>query len=261
MADSNATQREPAFPGLIWLVLSVIGICAATAGFALGVWLVATLVLGSDASSNAFGLLASYDTKNLHAAPAPAQQLFFFLGIIVFLCLILATWMAAMLRGRGQWRRVLALQSLQRTPATSWLIIFFIAAPLYLVAASFLIRFVDPTFRTWFFVPGDPLGLVLSFLLVVVLAPIAEELLFRGFVYSWLEKMFRKSTAVIATAVFFALAHTDGGIIYPLAILLPGIALTFARAWTGSTWASMAVHACYNAWAWVLVLVLGRDLV
>lgn len=258
MTDDTARQPAPVFPAILWLALSIAGITAATGALALAAWYAAMLALGSQTVSNAFGLLASYDTKQLHAAPAPVQHLFFFLGIAVFLCLLLAVLAAAALRGRGQWRAVLALQPPVRFPSRAWIAIFIAAAPLYLLTASFIIRFFDPGFRTWFFVPGDPLGLLLSFVLVVVLAPLTEELLFRGFLFTWLETMFRKSTALAATAVLFAAAHTDGGLVYPLAILLPGLAITFARASSGSTWTGVAAHACYNAWAWVLVLALGR---
>lgn len=256
----EASVKEKLFCGG-WLVVSVALILAACAALAIGVYLMAWALWGLGAVNEALDGVASYDTKLLHTAPADVQSVFFVVLIIIFVCLAIPVLLAALIRGRNDWRSAIALKPADRMPSALWLFVFVFAMPVYLFVASYAIRFFYPDFRTWFFVPGDLRGMILSFVAVVIMAPIAEELFFRGWIFTSLRKSFRASTAVIVTALLFAMAHTDGGLIYPLAVFIPGLAMTFIRQWTGTIRASIGAHALYNAWAWVLVLVLGRDLV
>ncbi len=85
--------------------------------------------------------------------------------------------------------------------------------------------------------------IVLAIALVVV-APVAEEIFFRGIVYNaWLRE-FGVWRAIIGSAALFALIH--GSIFVIPAIFGLGIALALLYRRTGSLPASMAMHATFN---------------
>jgi membrane protease YdiL (CAAX protease family) len=92
---------------------------------------------------------------------------------------------------------------------------------------------------------------VASFVAIAVVAPIVEELTYRGVGYSLLEP-FGRWVAIVVTGVAFAASH---GLIegFPeLAIF--GFALAWLRMKTDSVFPGIAVHAVFNAAALILVV-------
>jgi membrane protease YdiL (CAAX protease family) len=93
-------------------------------------------------------------------------------------------------------------------------------------------------------------GSVGSFALVtlfaVVAAPIFEELLFRGFLYSGLRRRLRPVGAALFTAAFFSAFHLEIDVLLVLFVL--GLWLAWIRERTGGLMAPIAAHACYNAY-------------
>ena len=56
--------------------------------------------------------------------------------------------------------------------------------------------------------PDSTLGYIFLFLAVVIVAPIGEEIVFRGFLQKFLEKYWKDVTrAVLVTSLFFAMIH------------------------------------------------------
>lgn len=101
--------------------------------------------------------------------------------------------------------------------------------------------------------------------LVSVVAPIAEELFFRGFLFGALRKR-GLVVALLVSGGVFGLAHLGGsplGFIVPLATLGVLLALVYER--TGSLYAAIALHALNNSVAfglgdgrvWVIPLALA----
>ena len=244
-----------------WMIFSVVAILLATVALGIGVFLACAGIFGLNEVRLAIGQVGHYPVKVMASAPAQVQNLFFILLSVLFACMAVPCVGAAMIAGRGAWRERLALSRFAETPAALWVVVLLLAMPVYLIGASLTIKFIEPAFTTWFFVPRQPSGLALSFLAVVIMAPLAEELLFRGWIMTGLLKSFRPSTSIIVTTLLFAFAHSDGTMLYPVAIFIPGLMLALVRYWTGSVWASFGAHAAYNAWAWGLVLILGKDLV
>jgi len=84
----------------------------------------------------------------------------------------------------------------------------------------------------------------------VTLAPVMEELLFRGFLYPVLKRHLGMGSAVLLTAFAFALLHGSqlrfawGPL---LVIFLVGLVLTIVRALKNSVGASLLMHVAYNA--------------
>ncbi len=90
--------------------------------------------------------------------------------------------------------------------------------------------------------------------LVCVVAPICEEILFRGFIFRSLSNRRGPWPAALATGVLFGVVH---GLSAPIVDLLPlallGTVLCLVYQWTGSLYPCMAVHLVNNA------LALGSD--
>ena len=90
---------------------------------------------------------------------------------------------------------------------------------------------------------------VVNFLVFVVVAPVVEELTFRGLGYSLLEPLGRNA-AVLWIGVAFGLAH---GLLEALPILIAfGAGLALIRARTDSVYPGMVVHGLFNAVALIV---------
>ena len=86
--------------------------------------------------------------------------------------------------------------------------------------------------------------------MAVLVAPLVEETVFRGYLYPLLAKYFGVATSVIVTGVLFGLMHgAQLGWTWSLVfvLILVGVILTFVRARTGSVFASFLLHLGYNS--------------
>jgi membrane protease YdiL (CAAX protease family) len=88
-----------------------------------------------------------------------------------------------------------------------------------------------------------------------LLAPVAEELFFRGFLYTALRQRLGIAAAVTISSLGFAVGHLDAlGVV--AASFVMGIALALAYEYTRSLWVAIAIHAFNNSLATVLVYLL-----
>lgn len=99
--------------------------------------------------------------------------------------------------------------------------------------------------------PGD---LAAMFLLVAVLGPVFEEILFRGVLFTSMKRVMPVWAAVLGSAAVFSLAHGDLNAAGPLFVLGCVLAVIFQR--TRSVAASSVTHALWNAQTFAAVLVL-----
>jgi membrane protease YdiL (CAAX protease family) len=101
-----------------------------------------------------------------------------------------------------------------------------------------------------FFQESAMLGNILAVFSLVVIAPVTEEIIFRGFLYPALCPYFGRTAAVFLTAVLFTAAHApqmNGVYGHLWLIFVVGAFLSWQRAVTGSTWYVIGLHALYNA--------------
>lgn len=89
---------------------------------------------------------------------------------------------------------------------------------------------------------------------IVIAAPISEELLFRGYFFEKLRSHFSAITSILMTSVIFASLHFDGSVRTPLAIFGMGLVLGTLRERSGGFLTPMALHALNNLFAFVLSL-------
>jgi membrane protease YdiL (CAAX protease family) len=101
---------------------------------------------------------------------------------------------------------------------------------------------------------GD-LGTVIAGILIVVAAPISEEIFFRGFIFGGFRRSLPFPVAGILSALIFGLFHYTGS---GSEAVIPQLAfLGFAFAWvyeeTGSIYPTIALHMLNNAFAFAVL--------
>ncbi len=92
------------------------------------------------------------------------------------------------------------------------------------------------------------------FLLAVGLAPLFEEILFRGILLPALAKRFGATASVVAVSVLFAGIHGHVPSLVPLFVLSAALCLAYIR--TGSLASSIAMHALFNGVTVTLLFVI-----
>jgi membrane protease YdiL (CAAX protease family) len=86
----------------------------------------------------------------------------------------------------------------------------------------------------------------------VVIAPLAEETLFRGFVYGVLKRYTDAPFAALASSLMFAIIHLHVGSLLPLCVL--AVLFCIAYEITGCLLVPMLLHMIFNATSIVMML-------
>lgn len=98
----------------------------------------------------------------------------------------------------------------------------------------------------------------------VIFAPIAEEVIFRGLVYTRLRRAMPVALACVLSSLVFAILH--GELIWIAYAFMMGVALTLVLERTGTLWSSIIVHITFNLFGSylvqyvpgsILILILG----
>ncbi|HEY5535811.1 MAG TPA: CPBP family intramembrane glutamic endopeptidase [Ignavibacteria bacterium] len=102
---------------------------------------------------------------------------------------------------------------------------------------------------------------VIEFMVVVfviaVTPAICEEFLFRGLIFSNMQKFLKVSYAIIFSGILFALFHFDPFNLIPLIIL--GIYITLTAYYSGSIYTAIAVHFINNFISAAAVYFIGEE--
>ena len=102
---------------------------------------------------------------------------------------------------------------------------------------------------------SGPLALLLDLATGALVAPIAEETLFRGLLFAGLAQRMPFRAAAGISAFLFAISHGPA-VLVPIFVLGLGLAWLYAR--TRTIWAPVAAHAIVNTISLVLVFVAPR---
>ena len=136
-----------------------------------------------------------------------------------------------------------------------YLIIGYIAS--YLVVVLIPSFPIDQAQDIGFQVLGRQYEYALAFLTLVVIAPIAEETLFRGYLYGKLQKYVPIIPALLATSLLFGFAHlfTANQLQWNVALdtFILSIVLCLLRNITGSIWAGILLHMIKNGIAFFIL--------
>jgi len=144
------------------------------------------------------------------------------------------------------------------TPAiklTIFLIIFSIAAS---YAVFIPLSYVVPDFVQWWFLDSAPIIYydsdafpiipnVLSFLSVVVITPILEEITFRGLLLRRWTKKWNMSKAILFSSILFGVLHAD-----PIGSFAFGVGMCVIYLKTQSLYVPIFCHAANNLVAWLV---------
>lgn len=159
----------------------------------------------------------------------------------------------------GGWRRVLAW----RAPSRWWPLLFVL--PIGLISdwvAQLLYEHAPWLNLGGLDMLGDALtkngtlGTVMVGLGAVVAAPIAEELLFRGFVYRSAERSWGPVGAIAVSTLLFAAIHGDP--LHALAVVPFGVFMGWLRWRTGSVWPGILAHMLNNGLWMATALLIGE---
>ncbi len=156
---------------------------------------------------------------------------------------------------------------LQRLPlwrdilmAPAGLVVYLILSAGLMIVASAIIPSLslNQTQNTGFTGVNQQYELILAFLTLVVLAPVAEEVLFRGYLFGKLQKYVPVWVAVLATSLLFGFIHVafsqDAWNVAVDTFAL-SVVLCLLRISTGSIWASMLLHMIKNGIAFYILFV------
>ena len=94
---------------------------------------------------------------------------------------------------------------------------------------------------------------ILAFLTLVVIAPIAEEIVFRGYLLGKLRKYAPLWISILITSLLFALVHFAWNVGIDVFVL--SIVLCLLRVWSKSLWAPILVHMIKNGVAFYFLFI------
>lgn len=98
-------------------------------------------------------------------------------------------------------------------------------------------------------ISGADLGL--AFFALVVLAPIAEELIFRGWLYGKLRGRMLALPAMLVVSVLFGVVHGQWNV--GVTVFVMSLAMCVMRELTGTIWAGVLLHMLKNGIAFYLL--------
>ena len=156
--------------------------------------------------------------------------------------------------GWMQWRPR-PFSSAIRSAVAGW----FMVTPVVMLTGWLLVRLVgDPSgsnpLLELVLASRDPLALALLAFTAVILAPLFEEIVFRGALLPVLARRLGSSWGVLLSALFFAMAHISLGELAPLTVL--GIGLAMVRLSSGRLLPSVLMHGLWNAVTFLNLLLL-----
>lgn len=165
----------------------------------------------------------------------------------IYVSVASATLSAAM-TGRGRdWRRRLALTPPEQRPrGRRWQVATIVLATLVYATVATLLLTLTQSRRIVAAGPTDYVLLATLAANLVLLAPLAEELFFRGWLYTGLRQRLTFWPSFVVTAALFAAIHWDANHRRILMVAPLALALGVLRELTGSIKATMALHALYN---------------
>ena len=153
-----------------------------------------------------------------------------------------------------QWR-IQPVVSAIRQALSGWLMI----TPVVMLAGWLLVKvFGDPggsnPLLELVLLSRDPLALILLSLTAVVLAPLFEEVIFRGVLLPVLARRVGFTAGALLNGLLFAMAHISIGELIPLTVLGTGLALLRLR--SGRLLPCVLMHAVWNAVTFANLLLL-----
>lgn len=103
----------------------------------------------------------------------------------------------------------------------------------------------------------DESNIILQILAIVVIIPIAEELLFRAIVCGELMRVFPNWAVILLSGLFFAVIHMN--VVQSTYVLISGIALGAIYVWSRSLTLTIIMHSLFNFLGSSLPMLIGDN--
>lgn len=133
--------------------------------------------------------------------------------------------------------------------------VYIVFSALLLWAATEWLTFIDfdQVQETGFSNLGQQYEYILAFVTLVIVAPVAEEILFRGYLFGKLRKHVPVWVAIILTSLLFGLVHAAWNV--GIDVFALSIVLCLLRVVSRSLWPSILLHMTKNALAFYLLFI------
>jgi len=135
---------------------------------------------------------------------------------------------------------------------------------LYLIAANLAIHATnlnpEQQQEIGFSALSSRLDLIMAFVSLVILPPLVEEIIFRGFLFAGLRRKFKFGLAALLTSLVFAVPHlfeSSAGLLWMAGIdtFILSLVLCYVREKTGSLWAGIVIHGLKNFVAFYILFI------
>jgi membrane protease YdiL (CAAX protease family) len=103
----------------------------------------------------------------------------------------------------------------------------------------------------------DPMVKTLLIVNACLVAPFAEEVLFRGYIYAAVKRYTGPIFSTVVVSLLFAVVHLNIPALWPLWVF--AILLTLSYEFSGSLWVPVGIHALFNTFN-VALMLSGRDI-
>lgn len=178
-------------------------------------------------------------------------------SVVASLLITGAVWLVVSRAGQRPFRAPMALGPSHTWPLWTFPLVAIITALTFDGVTALLDRPILPEILLPYY--EGPGAVAVMALASVVIAPVAEELLFRGVLFGAVERFVPAWLTVLLTALSFGVLHvmTYGNDWYTiLQIIVVGLILGGLRAWTRSLWPSIIFHITNNLYATIQAAVL-----
>ncbi|MEX0934573.1 MAG: type II CAAX endopeptidase family protein [Candidatus Saccharimonadales bacterium] len=185
------------------------------------------------------------------------EQLVYYFSSYLIAEVLAVTAVYVYVKGRGGSWVDLGFKSFNWVKAIGWIGIFTVG---FLVLASIAVGIgeillpgvdFDQEQGISFLRARDSFEMALAFVALVVIAPISEETIFRGFLLPAFTKSIGVIWAVIATSILFGLLHPPIGAMIVIGVFAVFLALAYIR--LNSIWPAIILHSGKNLVAFMLI--------
>lgn len=180
-------------------------------------------------------------------------------AVVYALALFIVIGMPWLIKRRPTTREEIGLHKLPRWIDLLWApagyIVYLIATSYVSQLAQGFLTFVDyeQVQNTGFSDLVSRPEYILAFLSLVLIAPIAEEILFRGYLLGKLRKYAPLWLSILITSALFGFVHGQWNVGIDVFVL--SIVLCLLRVYTGSLWPSIMLHMLKNAVAYYFLFI------
>ena len=137
----------------------------------------------------------------------------------------------------------------------------------YISYLSIMILLLYSTMKYKYYIPGigeqqehigifgeGIIGVIILGIIAIIVAPVTEELLFRGYILTTLNKYYSTSAAIIVSSIFFAAVHLEFQVFIPLFVL--GLILGYLRTSNDNIFYSIVFHILNNSIAFIVEILI-----